>query len=135
FDLPPLLVESAMRYTVLALVYASFPWVALAQAPDDPVPPASANEGASAFPGVQDETPGIRAEEREAFHRLLEQANSAESAELRAAADQFAEKRRADYAAAPGADASTFSVFFDLLRNPDRYRGQPVAMSGRLREL
>lgn len=124
-----------MRLTCLTLILATLPAFLVAGQADDLPPENQAEAAAVDLSGVQDETPGIRPEEQEAWRRLQEEARTLDPSALKAAAQEWAAQRKADYAASPGGDVVEFSLYFDLVRNPDRYRGRAVQFNGRLREL
>ena len=63
----------------------------------------------------------LKAEDAEAYYGLLNQAKSKSQTELRKAGREFVAKRKSE---------SQLPTFVDMIRNPQSFRGQPVALSG-----
>ena len=82
-------------------------------------------------------TMGIRVEESNAFHAILEKARLANLRELRKAAREFVDIRRNAKGNEPYKDRDTkdFKTFVDLFGNPEAYHGKPVTLTGHIRKL
>lgn len=101
--------------------------------------PTTLDRGASINPRlldvVQDNTLGLRYEERDLYFRMLQLAQEIPLSRQEDFAADFREQRRLDdprYAKRKPAD---FPPFVDLFQHPEVYRGRPVSLRGVLRKL
>jgi len=113
---------------------ACMPFCAAAAAEEPEFPDLSA---------VQDRTRGIRDEERDAYFQLLDYA-AAGNPEAQAAAaarnltgfeQEFREEQERARAKNPELPRYRYSLYADLLKNPQRYRGELLTLSGHIRRL
>lgn len=99
----------------------------------------SLDRGASIHPKlmetVQDNSIGVRFEEREAYLRTLQLAQEVPLSRLRDFADQNKEERRDSTPAYSSRKWADFPQFVDLFTHPNFYRGRPVTIQGVMRKL
>jgi len=105
----------------------------------DPNEPTTLDQGTSISPTllavIDDNSAGIRPEERAVYFRGLKLAQETPKSNLKEAADKLQEQRRKanpKYAHVPAKD---FPQFVDLFENPDVYRGRAVSLRGTIRRL
>jgi len=82
---------------------------------------------------VKDRTSAFSPIERDVFLRLLRQARDADPVGLRSAADEIISRRRSELPLFRDKPRLAFPITGDLLRFPQRYRGQPVTLTGQVR--
>ena len=101
--------------------------------------PATLNRGSTfnrnLLKNVQDNTLGLRYEERDVYYRMLKLAQVTPLGKLESSAAKFRERRWQSSSIASKRKLSEFSSFIDLFENPQKYRGQPVSLHGVLRKL
>ncbi|MBM4076413.1 MAG: hypothetical protein FJ267_12330, partial [Planctomycetes bacterium] len=84
---------------------------------------------------VQDNTMGIRYEERDAYFEILALAQEIPLSHQQQFADEFRELRRSEFPSYARRKPSEFPTFVDLFQFPEEYRGRPVTLHGVLRKL
>lgn len=101
--------------------------------------PITVNKGQSVNPKwmkvVEDNSIGIRYEERDLYFHMLELAQKVPFAKQVDAAADFRERQRSLHPRFSKLPAYEFPQFVDLFENPDAYHGRPVTMQGVLRQL
>ena len=101
--------------------------------------PATLNRGSTfnrnLLKNVQDNTLGLRYEERDVYYRMLKLAQVTPLGKLESSAAKFRERRWQSSSIASKRKLSEFSSFIDLFENPQKDRGQPVSLHGVLRKL
>ena len=75
----------------------------------------------------------MTAEESEAYYSVLAHARDVDERQLRAAARQFQNQRRAAYPRLLKNPDIEFPAFVDLFENPKLYHGKPVTLKGHVR--
>ncbi len=98
---------------------------------------------ANALDGVQDRTRGIRGQERDAYFRLLDHADRVSLDRQRKAArsniarfqHQFETEQREALKQDPSRTRYRYSLYPELLRIPEEYRGKSITLRGRVRRL
>jgi len=101
--------------------------------------PTSRDGGATVNPelltDITDNSIGLRAEERDAYFRVLELAWQTPLAEQQTFAENFREARRLSNPKYSKLKPEEFPVFVDLFLDPEAYRGRPVTLHGVMRKL
>jgi hypothetical protein len=89
----------------------------------------------AALAPVRDLTEGIREEEREAYFAVLDHARTVSPKGLNAAAARTLDRALGRFNSDPKNARKKFSLFGDIVRHPQEYRGQPVRLHGYIRRI
>lgn len=85
--------------------------------------------------GVRDLTRGISETEREPYYHILAHARQFDLSRLNAAGRADSEQALSAYQSDPKNKNRSFSLFADIVRRPDHYRGKPIQLRGYLQRL
>lgn len=107
---------------------------------------ASAEDAPNGLPelgSVQDKTRGIGDEERDAYFQLLDYAAGGDYKQQKAVAEknlanfeqQFYDNQKLALKKAPNSPRYRFSLYADMLKNPQAYRGRLVPLRGHVRRV
>jgi hypothetical protein len=84
---------------------------------------------------VKDLTEGFGGGERDAYYMALDRARGLTPAEARSAAAETRREAEANFRADPKNARKKFSLYYELVRNPAKYRGRLVTLTGYIRTL
>jgi len=90
---------------------------------------------AESLTGVRDLTGGFDGPEREAYYQTLRAARDADRLRLRAAGLLTVKQAEERFRSDPANARRRFSLFYDIVKHPEAYRGKPVTLQGYLQRL
>ena len=84
---------------------------------------------------IEHRTLRVQTEERKAYYTALQQAVETRYEKQQACAERFLLERRQELPDLQEHPDREFPIFVDLFKNPDRYHGKPVTLTGHVRKL
>lgn len=82
-----------------------------------------------------DRTRGIREQEREAYYQVLARAREVDLAVQKSAGRKTVAEARQKFAADKKNARKKYSLFVDIITDPDRFRGQPLSLTGYIHKI